>query len=130
MPDAYVEPRSSGPVTRLINAIRNRRATKRVLREARVFLFTDRQFLSPAILVDESEGGALLWAPTPRALTAARFMLDHTTGEVRTLHMVWRAGKRGGFRYLATRRLDVFTPEAEVEHVRQFWSKMASVSFH
>lgn len=130
LPDAYVEPKVPGPVGRLIRAIRNRRAHRRNLRQARIFLFSDSEFLTPAILVDESEGGGLVWAPKGRLLPKAVFALDHTTGHLSTLELAWRAGKRAGFRITSRDQLDVYANRPELEHIRQFWATMAGPQFH
>ena len=130
MPDAFIEPKAQGPVERLIRAIRNRRAHRRTTLQSRIFLFSADKFLSTAILIDMSEGGAQLWAPKARLLGRALYMLDHNTGEVTTLERAWRAGQRGGFRFTGQTHLDVYTPHPELEHVRLFWAKMAGPRFH
>jgi len=130
LPDAYIEPKSPGAVERLIRALRNRRAQRRTLKEGRIFLFSGSKYLSVAILIDESEGGAQLWCHKPRLLAQARYVLDHTTGEVAVLEKVWRAGQRGGYRIARREQLDVYTPHPQLEHVRTFWARMAGPSFH
>jgi hypothetical protein len=130
MPEAYTEPKALGPVARLLAAFRNRRAHKRHTRNARIFVFSKTRYLTVAILVDESEDGALMWFPSSRQVAKAAYALDHHTGVVRPLELAWQAGERGGFRYGERKQLDVFKPDRPVEHVRKFWARMAGPSFH
>jgi hypothetical protein len=129
-PDAFSQPKAPGPIGRLLLAIRNRRAHRRISKTARIFLFSDRRFLTPAILMDESDAGALVWSPKARFLAEARFALNHNTGEVFTLEQAWSQGKRAGYRYTSRDQLDVYSAEPEFEHVRAFWATMAGPRFH
>ena len=69
-----------------------RRSAPREIRGERVLLFNQQGYLGPALMHDESRGGARLSCDSPRFADKATVMLRPSIGRAHTLKLAWQDG--------------------------------------